>query len=736
MRDNDGDIDIPVLVSTLAGHKWAIALGTLAFLALGTAYLVLATPQYEANAVVQVEGRPPSVPGLQAETAATVPSPAEAPTATESQLLTSRRVLSEAMVNLRLDVAARPQRFPLVGGLAAQLHERLHPGVLAAPWFGLDRYGWGGERIEIARLTVPPELYDVPLQLVAGEHGRYALLGPTGDVLVRSRVGRLGLSRNGVSLQLKTLRANPGMRFEVVRMNPMAVMSGLKSDITVSEQGRNSGVIALTYANLDPVRAKQVLEQVTRTYVRQNIARNSEEAAKRLEFVDEQLPNVRRELDEAQAALRDFQARTQTLDVEVQNQSLLTQSVALDANIQQLQMQLAELAGRYTPAHPAYATLQSQIRRFQGQKAALEGRIGQLPDTQQGRYRLVRDVEVTNQTYANLLDQAQQLNIARASAVGNVRIIDPADVNLVRPAWPKPLPVLAGAAALGAMFMVSFVLLRQMFKRGVEDPIDIELLGLPVYASIPFSAKGRQIAARPGRLRRDGRQRLLALRSPSDLAMEALRTLRTSLHFANLEMKNNMLMIAAPSPGVGKTFVCANLAVTIAQAGQRVLLIDADMRRGTLHRAVGVRSEGGLSELISGQIDVEDALRLVPGADNLSFISRGAVPPNPSELLMHPRFAEMLEQMRRRYDIIVVDTPPVLAVTDATVIGQYVGSCLMVVRWGLNQQREIALAKQRLEQNGVNVRGAIFNAVEKRGAGQYTYSYYGYRPPGSPSAAR
>jgi tyrosine-protein kinase Etk/Wzc len=218
--------------------------------------------------------------------------------------------------------------------------------------------------------------------------------------------------------------------------------------------------------------------------------------------------------------------------------------------------------------------------------------------------------------------------------------------------------------------------------------------------------------------------------------MEALRTLRTSLHFANLEMKNNMLMIAAPSPGVGKTFVCANLAVTIAQAGQRVLLIDADMRRGTLHRAVGVRSEGGLSELIAGQLDLEDALRKVPGADSLSFISRGAVPPNPSELLMHPRFARMLDQMAQRYDIVVIDTPPVLAVTDAAVIGQRVGSCLMVVRWGLNQQREIALAKQRLEQNGVEVRGAIFNAVQKRGAGQYTYSYYDYHSARNSPAAR
>ena len=218
--------------------------------------------------------------------------------------------------------------------------------------------------------------------------------------------------------------------------------------------------------------------------------------------------------------------------------------------------------------------------------------------------------------------------------------------------------------------------------------------------------------------------------------MEALRSLRTSLHFARFKTKNNLLMITAPSPGVGKTFVCANLAVTMAQAGQRVLLIDADMRRGTLHQSMGARSENGLSELISGQIPLETALRKVSGAENLSFISRGDVPPNPSELLMHPNFSALLDQLAPLYDVVVIDTPPVLAVTDAAVIGHQAGTCLMVVRFGLNQQREIALAKQRLEQNGVEVKGAIFNGVQKLSGGHYAYSYYEYLPAKNTAAMR
>ena len=721
----DEEIDLRSLLATLGDHKRLILAGTVAFFLASLLYVVLATPKYEANAVVQVERKAQAFPGLAGNQAAQLPAPAEAPAATEIQLITSRSVLGEALGNLQLEVQVEPARFPVIGGFVARHYAQANPGEVASPWFGLSRYGWGGEALDFARLEVPAHLVDVPLKFVAGVGGSYSLYDNEGNLLLEGQAGQPARA-DGVGALVRTLRANPGMQFEVRRLNTLAILDQLRKDISASEQGRESGVIALSYQNTDPVLARQVLDQVTRAYVHQNVARTSAEAAKRLAFVKRQLPNVRAELDKAQAALTEFQTRTRTLDVGVQNQALLNQTVAIDSAISQLRIQQAELSAKFTPQHPTYKALLAQIGQFQAQKGALAGQIAQLPDTQRGLFRLTKDVEVTNQTYASLLDQAQQLDIARASAIGNARIIDAAAVNLESPAWPRPIPVLAGGTLFGALVMFGFVLLRQMLRRGVEDPADIELLGLPVYASIPYSERGREISLNPGRFQSN--QRLLALNAPADLAMEALRSLRTSLHFARFKTKNNLLMIAAPSPGVGKTFVAANLAVTIAQAGQRVLLVDADMRRGTLHQALGVRSEGGLSELISGQIPMEEAVRRVAGAENLSFISRGEVPPNPSELLMTPAFNELLAQVGPQYDIVIIDTPPVLAVTDAAVIGHQVGTCLMVVRFGLNQQREIALAKQRLEQNGVEVKGAIFNGVQKRSGGHYAYTYYEYLP--------
>jgi tyrosine-protein kinase Etk/Wzc len=445
-----------------------------------------------------------------------------------------------------------------------------------------------------------------------------------------------------------------------------------------------------------------------------------------LKFVQEQLPKVKVELERATQALDTFQLREHSVDISMQTQSLLDQNVQLDTDLEQLRMQMSDTQHHFTPEHPQYKALQQQIGQLEGEKGALQKQIGRLPDTQQELLRLTRDVTVSNQTYTSLLNQAQQLDIARAGSVGNVRVIDVGAVNIAKPWWPRRIWVVLGGFVLGGFLALAFIFLRQLLNRGVEDPAAIERLGLPVYVSIPLSSMQRKFSFRLKHRQAGNQQRLLALNTPGDLATEALRSLRTSLHFARLESKNNVLMIVSSSPGVGKTFVASNLAVVIAQAGQRVLLIDADMRKGALHKTIGGKAEQGLSELIVSQTDFSKAIRSVDGVEKLSFIARGKLPPNPSELLMHANFTALLERLKPRFDLIIIDTPPILAVTDAAVIGHHAGTTLMVVRFGINQVREIALAKQRFEQNGVVIKGAIFNLVEKRSAGYYAYAYYAY----------
>lgn len=720
----DDEIDLGALLGTLTDHKWLIVLVTGVFLLGSVAYALLATPIYQANALVQVEQKVPELPGLTAITQTLGASNSDA--STEISLITSRTVIGKAVANLKLDMAVIPRRFPLIGNYLARRYVPARPGEVANPWFGLDGYDWGGAQLDVFQLDVPQAWLGKSFTLTAGQAGAYVVQDDSGNTLLRGVAGQVA-SGHGITLQVQALHANPGTRFTIRRSSSLPVILGVQQSIKAAELGQGSGIIQLTYESSEPQQAVDLLNQVSAAYVRQNVERNSAQAANSLKFVKEQLPLVREKLEKATAALNAFQTGAHSVDITMQTQGLLNQAVAVETSIEQLRQQQADMERRFTPEHPAYKALMQQIGQLQAQKDAIDKQVGNLPDTQQQLLRLTRDVQVSNDTYTNLLNQAQQLEIARAGTVGNVRVVDTAVAD-AQPIKPKKTLIVLGGTLLGGFLAVAFIFLRQMLNRGVEDPATIEQLGLPVYASIPLSEKELDISLHGPHRHGDGRQHLLALVAPADLATEALRSLRTSLHFARLEAKNNVLMISGSSPNAGKTFVSANLGVVIAQAGQRVLLIDADMRKGGQHKVLGGKGENGLSELISSQIKLSGALRTVPGVDGMHFIARGKVPPNPSELLMHPNFTALLSHLMPRYDLIIIDTPPILAVTDASLIGHHAGTSLLVVRFGLNQAREIALAKQRFEQNGVDIKGAIFNAVERRSAGYYSYGYYDYKP--------
>lgn len=715
----DDEIDLSELLGTLSDNKWLIGTITGIFVALSIAYALLTTPIYQATSMVQVEQKVPNLPGLSALTETLSASNPEA--TTETALITSRMVIGAAVDELNLTIESGPRRLPVLGNFIARHYASSNPGAVSPPMFGLIGYDWGGAKLSIFQLDVPANLLDRPLRLVAGKGGAYVLVDDDDNVLVVGKAGEAA-SGHGVTIQVQTLIANPGTQFRVFRHRRLTVINGLQKAINVTEQGKESGILQMTYDNPDPERATNVLQQVGELYVRQDVDRNSAEAANSLKFVREQLPNVRRDLEKATAALNAYQIRAHSVDISMQTQGLLDQEVSIQTNIQQLRLQQADMQRQYTPEHPAYKALMQQIGQLEGQKNAIDKKVGSLPDTQQQLLKLTRDVQVSNDTYTGLLNQAQQLDIARAGTVGNVRVIDRAAVDVTRPVWPRKVIVVLGGALLGCFVALVYVFIRQMLNRGIEDPAVIEKLGLPVYATIPASL--REQTLRDKRFHRDSKHRLLVMDAPADLATEALRSLRTSLHFARLEAKNNVLVISGSSPDVGKTFVSANLAAVVAQSNQRVLLIDGDMRMGSLHKVVGGKPEVGLSELISGQTDLIAATRQVGPLENLHFIARGKIPPNPSELLMNARFSTLLDHLKQAFDLIIIDTPPILAVTDAAIIGHHAGTALLVVRFGVNQVREIALARQRFEQNAVPIKGAIFNAVEKRSSGYYSYAYY------------
>ncbi len=732
-RDED-EIDLRELAGMLIDRKWWIAGITGLFFVVSAAYALLATPIYQAQSMVQVESKMPSIPGLSDLSSLGMGGTSSAAT-TEVALITSRAVIGDAVDALKADIVVEPKRFPIIGDFFARRFNGDTPDAVAPAKFGASSYGWGGESLQVVGLDVPSYLVGQPLMLIAGDAGAYTLEGPGGEMLLQGSVG-MDAEGSGVKLQVAELRANPRTRFEVTRLRRLDVVAGYQQDVKASEQGKESGILRLSFENADPVFAEAFLQQVAGAYVRQNVERNSAEASSQLAFVREQLPTIRQQVEAAQEAMRAYQTTANSVDITMQTQGLLQQEVAVETSIQQLKMKQAEMDRSFTREHPAYRALMSQLGELEGRKAGFRRQVGNLPDTQQELLRLTRDLQVSNELYTGLLNQAQQLDVARAGTVGNVRIVDPAVVDTSKPVKPRKSLIVLVGTLLGGFLAVGLVFLQRIMNPGIEDPAQIEELGLPVYAAIPLStAKDLlvtdRIRNRSGRVRRDAgfdkRQHLLAVNAPADLAVEAIRSLRTSLHFAMLEAKNNILTISGPCPAVGKTFVSANLAAVIAQAGQKVLVIDADMRKGTLHKVLGTTQTDGLSDVLAGKVKVEDAIKPAPGVEGMDYLVRGDVPPNPSELLMHPRFGELLASLSPRYDLVIIDTPPILAVTDAAIVAHHAGSSLLVTRFGVNQPKEILLTKKRFEQNGVTIKGAIFNAVEKRATGYYSYGYYEYK---------
>ncbi|EIK53737.1 tyrosine-protein kinase [Stutzerimonas stutzeri TS44] len=721
--DTDSRIDLAGILRTAYDHKGLIAGITALFAALGIAYAIVATPIYEATAMIQIESKKTGITGVP-EIVPRLDSVSQA--VTEISLLKSRAVLGKTVENLKLYISAKPKRLPLLGGYLARQHDPALDGPLTAPLFGLASYAWGGERIEVFQLDVPPAYLGKTLTLIAESNGGYRLLDEEQTLLLRGEVGQAVTGR-GFKVQISELQARPGTEFELVRSRPQTTALGYQDRLMVGEAGKDSGIIYLSLEDADAQQATAVLDEIGRLYVRQNVERSSAEAAQRLEFLRSQLPLVRKELEKAEAALNAYQTSAKSVDISIETESVLEQIVELEKQLSEHNLKRVEYNRLYTREHPLYQTLISKIGQLQAQKDELLHKVNALPETQQELLRLKRDMEVTTETYTLLMNQAQEQDVLRAGTIGNVRIIDDAYTTPEKPAKPVRPLIVGIAVFLGLLISALVILLRQAFYRGVESPDVIEKLGIPVYAATPFSSRQEQL--HKARKAHDGLARLLSLTDPADLAVESMRSLRTSLKFATLEARNRVLMITSPTPGVGKSFVSGNLAAVIAQSGQRVLLIDADMRRGYLHHVFGLTPRHGLSDALADGLALNEVIRHT-AQQNLDFIASGCNAPNPSELLMHDNFARLLKEAEQHYDLIIVDTPPVLAVTDAVLVAQQAGTSLLVARFGLSSTTQIEAAKRRLMHNGVLLKGAILNGIRRRASNSAydsgAYGYYSY----------
>ncbi|KDC49478.1 polysaccharide biosynthesis tyrosine autokinase [Pseudoalteromonas fuliginea] len=721
-KSNEQEIDLLALFGTLLDRKYFIVLFTAVFAIIGVAVALFSTPIYKATALIQVEESSPSVPGLD-DMAGMFESSSEA--VTEIELLKSRSVIGEAVDSLKLNIVAEPKLFPVIGGRFFRGFVAEKENDIAEPMLGASSYAWGGEAINVFRFVVPTAFEDKEFELVVNKNAQYELINPDGDTVLTGKVGQ-DESSGYYELTVRSLNARPGTTFTLIKNNRYRTVIDLQQEISASEKGKDSGIITLAYEHKSSTHAAKVLDKVADIYVRRNVERNSAEAKKSLDFLEVQLPEVKKQLEGSEQRFNDYQKQRKSVNITLETQAVLEQIVELDTTLQELDLKRLELSRKFKREHPAYQGVIKQIESIETEKKLLTSKISNLPETQQELLRLTRDVEVGNEIYMLLLSKTQELDIVRAGTVGNVRVVDVAAVDTTEPVKPKKALIAIVATLLGGFLAVAIVLIQKAMHKGVEDPAEIEALGIPVYASVPHSDFQDKLAGFTGRTKKNkvGKPKsILALDNPADLAIEALRSLRTSLHFAMMESKNNIIAISGPSPGVGKSFISVNLAAVLAQSGKKVLIIDADMRKGYLQTQFGLKWDDGLSDYLSGRLNLEQVTKATK-VKGLSVITRGQIPPNPSELLMHSNFSKLIEEINAAYDIVIIDTPPILAVTDPAIVSAHTGTTLLVARFGQNHLREIELTRNRFEQNGIDVKGLVFNGVVKKASN--AYGYYGY----------
>lgn len=694
-------MDLRELLAVLLDAKWWIISMTTGVVLLSALYAFFATPIYQADALIQIEEQNNNAFD---RTAAmnnalggllTTNAPAEA----EVNIMASRSVLIPVVKELHLDITAKRNCLPVIGCLFARNHS-----------------------ISATATRFEAQDYQQPFTLKAGANQNYALYSPDGERVLTGTVGKLAVSADGqTKLYVPALSAPAGTSFTLTKTPVQLAAAELRQRLDTAQLGKDTGIVQLTLEGAHPARVKQILNAIADQYLKQNVAAKSAQARESLAFINKQLPDLKAKLNTAEAALTSYRVENGTVDISQQTESLLNHNIELQGQLSQLKLQEADLAQKFNPKFPAYVALVQQETGIKQQLSKLENQINHLPKQQQQYVRLQRDVTAYAALYTTLLGKAQDLRVAQAGTVGNARIVDRAVTPIIPIKPQKKLDIVIGFL-MGGMLGVLAAFLKRMLAVSIRNPDSLELdFGVPLYAVIPHSKAQAAIARK---LRRK-QLPLLAQAQKNDHAVEAIRGLRTSLHITTQGMERMVLTMGGASPGPGKSFVSANLAYLIAQSGRRVLLVDADLRKGHLNDYFGVDRTPGLTEILSGQARLDEAVKADSEFD-LNFVATGALPSNPSELLLTPRFETFIAEASNKYDIVLFDVPPYLAVSDGFIVARHAKMNFLLVHDGENTRHEIAHVINRLQQNGVHLTGFIYNDFGRHCSG-YAYRSYGAR---------
>ncbi|MES2742450.1 MAG: polysaccharide biosynthesis tyrosine autokinase [Pseudomonadota bacterium] len=719
---DDGQVDLKTYLNVLFDSRWLIAGIALAVTVAALVYALAAQPVFEANMLIHVEEVSPNASKNILNEVSSLFETKKAAIA-EMELLRSRTVITPAVDKLRLYIAVQPHYFPVAGNWLAERAE----GHLSEPGlFGWGGYVWGAERLEVSLFDVPDALQNRGFSVIVTGPRQFRVEQDEHHIAFNGTVGQTlmaGALDGNIALRVDRLDARPGARFTLRRSSRLNAIEEIQRALKITEEGKQSGVIEVRLQGQNAAVVQAILTEIGAEYMRQNLARKTEEAEKSLAFLNRQLPELKQQLEKAEAQYNIFRNQHGTVDLNEEARISLQRAAAAKTRRLELLEKKTELLTRFTSRHPMLIGVNMQLKEVDDEIAEVAGHIKTLPLLEQDQVRLTRDIKVNTDLYTALSNTAQQLRIISVGKVSNVRLVDQPVVP-EQPLKPNRGLIVGVAAVAGVILGIVCAFLRKAVFGGIDDPKKVEqLLGARVvYASIPHSANQVELNKRA---EQSSALPVLAREFPEDAAIENLRSFRAALKFSMPHFSNNIVMFTGPTAGLGKSFVSVNFAAVMAASGKRVLLIDADLRNGHLNQFFDTERQRGLTEAINGALRLEQVIRreVMP---NLDFMPTGALPPNRAEFLMHVNFGAVLEAVCANYDLVLIDPPPVLAVADALIIGAHAGAVFLLVRAGVTTEGEITESIKRLGQAGIAPHGVLFNDLKLRLGGYgYQYKYRG-----------
>lgn len=736
-EDND-EIDLMALLfAILRGWKVIVFFAVLG-LVIGILYSRYVNPTFKSDALIQIEENSKGVAALGADISELIGSEVSKAQA-EAELIRSRMIL-EPVVNL-LHLRIRLSD-PNIGALD-RIKSNSTDTQINKPE-GVSLKTEDGE-VKISQFNVSQEYLNRPFTLTRSATG-FVLTNGFDDF--KGQIGKAYLFKGTdgqIQITVNDLPAD-GYSVNITKQSLQTTTDQINSALSVVEKGKQTGIIQLSMTGANQQQTSLILKQIVLSYIDQNQSRGSEETTKTISFMETQIPNLKKKLEDSEAIFNDFRKKYGTIDVGKEAELLLTENSQIDAQLNELKLKKADLTTYYTEEHPLVVQINEQLAVLNDRKNEIDDTIAGLPEIQREFLQLSADTTINREIYLTLLKNYEQLKIVKAGQIGFARIID-LPISTYRAIAPKKLLIMTLAMLLGAMLGTMLVLLKNMLRNVVKDPERIEgKTGVPVVATIPRSPLLTRL-----RKNKKAPNRLLAYVDNNSLSYEAIKSLRTNLMFGmpvqgRAGQRAKVILITGESPGVGKSFISANLTEVFAQLDKKVLIIDADMRLGELHRMFSMSQDNGLAdylsqdkthlsksnaqttEVITSQESSNLASFIHPtGIDNIDFMPRGQHPRNPASLLANGSFNHLMAELNLHYDYIVIDSPPVLAASDAMILAQHADKVLMVTRYDDSIEGQLVYAVNQMNKANIKVDGIILNDVQQGIMSKYSYHYsYAY----------